>query len=359
MKFFEILNKGTAACMRTWRGMVILYAANVLLALAAALTFKAGLEAFFDSSMIAQVFLQGYDFTTMQDLMRRGAGLVSGWNAMLGWFVLLQMTVFAFVGGGIIVSVLGNDAGDMRTLLRNGAAFAGRFVRILLIEIAALMVLAVLAMIAAGMILSSTWNAASSEMSFLRALVGIAAVLTVVFGIPLSIGDYARIALVTDDERSAFRAVGRGAVFVFRNLLWVLLLDLVIALATAALFVGTFMLELRTPMSSGWTILLVFVLHQISMMLRMSAKVWNYSLGSALWKMRHASPALEKPGASPSAPAKVRLTAAPVEVMPAVEADVPARPAVRKRASIRRPPKKTKSPSKPTTPIRGRRKKRP
>jgi len=347
MVLTQSLKAGALSAVRNWRGSVLLVVVNALLAGVVALVARAGFERVFGSSTMPEALMNGFDFETINQLGRFGGGFWPMVIALATWMVLVQMLAFAFIGGGVIASVAEAErVPRVGEVLKTGGVYAGRFLRILLIEAAMLAVVGGIAVFVYGIIIGQVYSSSLFETGVVRALYATSLVVIVPVGIVLSVGDYARVIAVARDEESSLRAVGRSFAFVFRNLLTVLALEVLIALAGLFLFVAFWQLSGSMPMTSGGMVFAVFVTQELFMFLRMGVKVWNYGAAMAFWEIRES-----QHDAVPVPPPSVLPVPAPQLPAPAAP---PAVKAVRPTRTVRTAPTHRAARKRPSPPARRR-----
>jgi hypothetical protein len=345
MVLIQALKDGVVAAVRTWRGTVMLFTVNVLLAGIAAFAFRSGFQAVFGSSSMSEAFMDGFDFPAYSALAASGAGMLAMMTSMALWMVVAHMLTFACVGGGVIAAI-GEDDRMMSVgeILKSGGLFAGRFLRILLLELAMLAIVAVAAGLVYGWIVGRVYSVSVFEIGVIRALYATAPVILIPVGIVMAVAEYARVIMVARDERSSVKALGQAFRFVFRNLVSVLALELVLVLAGVLVLVLFWAVTEPIGMTGGGTIFAVLLLQEAFIFLRMGVKVWNYGTVMSFWEIRESQHEAVRP-----VPAS-----APVPAPAAPSTPVPVAP-VRKRRALRSTVKRRTTPVRRTTSTRKKR----
>jgi len=264
---------------------LVIYVLNLLLAIPLALAFRSALAAGFGMSLAPEQLMQGLDFTVFQDFMRaNGERLLTVINQMLS-FLILSMLLQTFLAGGILSVLQDHERKFAASSFFKGCGmYFFRFFRLfLIVGVILLLVSLILGVILAAVVAAMGETSTSEVPDF---WIRIAAI--VLFLVPIILilmaTDYAKIHIVLHDERSAFRACGKGFGFVFRKFFAAFGLELLLLLVPILLMVLYVLVDLAIGMTSGLTILLMFFIQQLVMAGRAWIKIFFYASEMALYR---------------------------------------------------------------------------
>jgi len=281
MNFLRISFRQTLGSLRL---IGLLYGITLVLGLLAALPFYNTLKAEDQNSLSFLNLLNGFDYTVFSDFMHRSARAISPLMSVGRWLGILYVFLSVFIAGGILAQFaqpLGARpviAFQASTFWSACSHYAGRFLRLFGVTF-----LFVLAGAGIWLVVGSLVSIGLSDTLSERGLFWIGLVFFGLFVLSatllLCIGDFAKVLMFREDERNAFRAFGRAARLVLRNLgktygsYWLL-----IGIGTG-LFGLYFLVDDLVPMRNWPTILTMLVVQQAFVFARVGLKVW--SLGTA------------------------------------------------------------------------------
>ena len=146
--------------------------------------------------------------------------------------------------------------------------------------IIAQVILAVVLFLILSLILSSVYKSAPNESYlFYTTLIGVIIYL-LIFIFMLIVTDYAKVMMVENDEYRPFRTILRSFGFAFKHFLSTYFLYLLLLIVPIVLFLVYFKIESLIGMTSGWGILIIFIIQQLLVWCRVFTKIWI--LGSEL-----------------------------------------------------------------------------
>ncbi len=275
----KALVEGIRQTNRSLAVVWILFGVNFLLALIPALLFRSGIIAGFGSSLAPEQLISRFDFTVYMDLMYKNSGSLSGAFALITWFVIVNNLLSTFLDGGII-GTLGetSERFTFPSFFSLCGRFAGRFIRLFLVLILAIVAVGMVAMMVSGAVYSLVAGEGETEIEILRA----AASAITVFILPMSMlalsADYARVITVAVDQRSMFKAFWLGVRFTFTHLIKTYGLYLILMIPALVLLLSWILISIGLNTSTIWAVLGVFLLQQVVVMARLWVKV--VSVGS-------------------------------------------------------------------------------
>lgn len=265
--------------------IVVLYLLNLLLAIPLALAFRSALILGFGASLAPSQMMASLDLTAFQDFMNLHAASLQTVFSQILSFLILSMLLQTFLAGGILTVLQDQEKKfSLSSFFKGCGAYFFRFFRLFLLFgvilfVAAALVGIVVFAIAAGM----TENATSEVTDFWTRIAA-----SVVFLIPviliLMASDYAKIHIVLHEERSAVRSCGKGFAFVFRRFFQAFGLELLMLLIPVILFAVYVWIDLSIGMTTGTTIVVMFLIQQLFMMLRAWTKVFFFAGEMALYR---------------------------------------------------------------------------
>ncbi len=265
--------------------VLVLYFLNLLLAIPLALAFRSVMIAGFGDSLAPAHLMASLDFTVFQDFLNvHGEEFQTVIRQILS-FLVLSMLLQTFLSGGILTVVLDQEKTfSTSSFFKGCGSYFFRFLRLFLLFG---LILLVVALIVGGIVLAiaggMTENATSEVTEFWIRIAAIA-----LFMLPVTLilmaADYAKIYIVLHDERSALRSCGRAFGFVFRRFFAAFGLELLMLLISLALFAIYLWLDLAVGMTTGTTIVVMFVIQQLFMLLRAWTKILFFAGEMALYQ---------------------------------------------------------------------------
>ncbi len=274
--------------------VILLYTINLLVAGIVAWGFQSVLSTTLGDSLSFERLIKDFDYTVFSDFLAKDAGRVQALISQLGWLLFFYSLVSTMLGGGTIAVLHnGQTKFSLGFFFENCGVYFFRFFRLLLVFAALLAIAGIVTMAGLGFlfgILAS--NAVSEVWPF---TLGVICVLVFLFVVMLVVmmADYAKVATVVHDRTAMVREAGRAISFVFRHFLSTTLLQLsvvVLVLAGIALYLIT---EHTFGMETPLTILLLFIIQQLSVGLKIYTRVLTY--GGELQLLYKFEPKVELP----------------------------------------------------------------
>ncbi len=254
--------------------ILVLYFANLLMALPVAMAFRAVLASGFGSSMTPSTLLGSLDFTTWQDFLTVHRDELSAVFRQISWIVMLSMLVNAFLAGGIL-TVLKDSRGKFTASSFFGGcgAYLGRFLRLFLLFVIVLLLVGLLVGGIVGFLGQALTDNANSEITYIWVQCAMAILFMIPVMLVMMIADYAKVSVVLNDERSMLKSAWKATTFVFRNIFKTFGLELLLVLVAILLFVVYLLIDLSIGMTSDLTIVLMSVIQQLFIASRAWVKV--------------------------------------------------------------------------------------
>lgn len=201
----------------TLRAMVLLlFGVNAIAALPLVFSMRSALLSAFGPSTLLPASAKDFNFAILGDLMRNHGKEISASLGGLGVTMLLVIAVNIFMCGGMLAAVrTGNPS--IREFFKNCADYVGRLSRLFCVVAAAGVLLAGVLFAGTAGVVDAVSDAATTEWGGYIALAMCLAVVGVVVFLFLLVDDYARIAVVAEQECGAWRACRKSIRFAWQN----------------------------------------------------------------------------------------------------------------------------------------------
>jgi hypothetical protein len=265
--------------------VLVLFVINILTAIPLAMAFREVLKAGLGSSMAPSELMEGMDFTVLADFMRLHSEAVSAVFSQIAWVMVLYMLVNTFLSGGILTGLRWNNAHSPISEFFSGCArYFVRFLRLFFLFVVVLVIVVpILAMVLALLSQLFTRNSTSEITDFISGIV-----LIILFLIPvmilLMIADYAKIAVVVNDETAMVKTAWRSTEFVFSHFTKTVGLELMMLLVPIVLFAIYMVLDLNIGMTTDLTIIIMLIIQQLFMASRAWSKVFFFAGEMSLYQ---------------------------------------------------------------------------
>ena len=278
MNILQAFSSGFRRAMSEWKIIFLLYAANLLVAIPLAMALRATLASGFGQSMDSSSLMQGLNFSVLYDFLnqhRDGLGTIL---QEITWTMLAFMLINTLLAGGILTVVR-----DRRDKFSASAFFGGcgtYFMRFLRLFFIFGLLLLVILMVLNGLystILKAITDTADSELTEFWARLVYLILLMIPAMIIIMIADYAKIMVVTHDEHSMLKTAWRSTKLVFRYFFRTFGLELLMFLVPVVLMVVYGWLDLTIGMTSGFTILVMFIVQQLFIVSKAWTKVFFFA----------------------------------------------------------------------------------
>jgi hypothetical protein len=278
MNILRAFSSGFGRAKSEWKMILLLYAANLLVAIPLAMAFRSSLESAFGQSMDSSALMQGLDLSMVSDYFNRHGDGIAAIMQQFVWVLLAYMLINTLLAGGILTVLR-----DKKDKFSASAFFGGcgvyflRFLRLFLIfGVLFAVVLSILAGVLGGVAKSISDNA-SSELTYFWARVAYLKILFLASMLIIMVADYAKIIVVVEDEHSMLKTAWRSTKLVFRYFFRTFGLEILMILVPIILFVLYLWLDLSIGMTSGVTILVMFILQQLYIISRAWTKVFFFA----------------------------------------------------------------------------------
>lgn len=278
-------------------GMTLwLYVLNLLVALPLAMACRSVLSDGLDGSMALSNLMAGLDYTVWQDFSNVHGQELSAAMGQLLWVILLSMLLSTFLSGGILSELrAGREKFSTSSFFAGCGTYFSRFFRLFLIFGVSLLVMATLLVVVLSAAGDALTENAASEITY----IWVRGISVVIFLVPvmllLMIADYAKLSVVVNNDRSMLKTAWRAMQFVLRRVFKTFGLELSMLLVPVVLFGVYLILDLSIGMTTGATILVMFILQQLFLFSRAWTKVFFFAGELALYQSLQpiASPVVE------------------------------------------------------------------
>ncbi|HTX98509.1 MAG TPA: hypothetical protein VMG09_00675 [Bacteroidota bacterium] len=261
----------------------VVYVAVAVIAIVPAASFRSSFDAALGATVARDVLNNGFSFTVVGDLLRNHGKELSASLGSLVPSLALWLIVNLFFSGGVIFAAGAGEC-TVQEFFQKCARFMGRLFRLMLL----IGIVALLALLGVSIVLSVvneviTNGALSEDPGFWAFGVDIA-VIAIVALLVLLVDEYAKIALVVEDEPSALRGLRESLIFLWSSKLAVVgltLLILVVFLVLTAVYLGVAsVLDSSAILAAGG----LFVLQQLLVASRVLLRIAGFGAETALYQ---------------------------------------------------------------------------
>jgi len=265
--------------------VLVLFVINILTAIPLAMAFRGVLKAGLGSSMAASELMGGMDFTVFADFMRLHYEELSAVFNQIAWVMALYMLVNTFLSGGILTGLRWNSSSSSISEFFSGCGrYFARFLRLFFLFVIVLVIFVpILTVVLALLSQLFIRNSTSEITDFVFGCIQI-----VLFMVPvtiiLMISDYAKIAVVVNDETAMVKTAWRSTKFVFNHFFKTFGLELLMLLVPLVLFAIYMLLDLSIGMTTYLTIIVMLIIQQIFMVSRAWSKVFFFAGEMSLYQ---------------------------------------------------------------------------
>lgn len=251
------------------------------MALILAIPFSSTIENEAGNSMAFSTLLKDFDYTVYQDFMNHSAKAIQPYISTVIWLGIFYLLFTIFFEGGILtVLKRKEDKFTLRFFWEASAKYFGRFLRLAIYMIIIQAIVAVILFLILSLILSSVYKSAPNESYIFYTVLAGVIIYLLIFIFLLVVTDYSKVMIVGNDEYRPFRTIIRSFAFSFKHFLSTYFLYLLLLVVPIFLFLIYFKIESAIGMTSGFGILIVFIIQQLLVWSRVFTKIWI--LGSEL-----------------------------------------------------------------------------
>ena len=278
MNIFQAYLQGFRTTTRSAKMITFIYLLIFVLALIVSIPFLSSLKSAAGNNMAPEKLLPGFNYTVIQELFQHKDFSFAAHLKQVVWVMFLFLFLSIFLSGGII-STLKDGAGSFRwgSFLGGSAHYFWRFVKLTFYMLLIHVLTAIIIYLPFAIIVGGEMNATATEKWIFQVFM-IFFVIHIILGIFLIIvTDYARFRMVIEDTPKVLKSIWLSVRFVIRKFIFTYGLYLMLLILPVALFYITMVLSGVIMATSGWMLLLVFVLQQLFIWLRMGFRIWTFS----------------------------------------------------------------------------------
>lgn len=255
-------------------GYLFLLIPGLLIALAYWSSFKSAIGNFIAPGNL----LNGFDYTTYTELMRFEGEKISAATTQAILLVVFYVFVSLFISGGIVYSLNNKSSkGNFLSMLTGGSRFFWRFLKLNLYTFIIHLIIAAIIYIPFAILVKGSLEHAETEkyIFFLFLPFGIIHLILMIY--LFTINNYAKFALVHNNSRKVIRLLWAAIKFVTVKICSTYTLTLLLLVVPLLFLFGYMKFSGSFGISSAITIIIVFIVQQVSVWLRMANKIWFLS----------------------------------------------------------------------------------
>ncbi len=285
MGIVRAFSSGFRRAISERRMVLALFVINFLTAVPIAMAFRGVLKSGLGSSMGGSQLMGGLDFTVLGDFLRVHSEELSAVIYQVSWALILYVLVNTFLSGGVLAGLRGNSSNSpMSEFFLGCGRYFARFFRLFFLFGVVLVVLVpvltfVLAMLSRVFIKDST----SEITDFVFGIIQLA-LFVVPIMILLMIADYAKIAVVVNEETTMRKTAWRSVKFVFAHFFRTFGLELLMLLVPIILFAIYCFADLTIGMTTDLTIIVMLIIQQLFLVSRAWSKVFFFAGEMSLYQ---------------------------------------------------------------------------
>jgi len=278
MNIFRAYISGFKSTGRTWAMPTFIYVVNLILGILFAIPFLGTLKQKAGFTMSIQDVLSGYDHTVFQELFNEATVYIGQFIRQGLWIAVLFFIISIFLTGGILH--IFSDKSYPFTFERffsGSLKFFLRFLKLSMYMLVIYLLLTALIFLIVFLISAGVFSGTGSEKTlFFIVFPGFCFWLLVMIFF-LIIADYARFSIVRNDSRNVFITIFRSLKFVSRKFPFTYGLYLMLLVAPVALIYSYTLLSNVIGMTSGITILVMFLIQQLFIWAKVFTRVWTFA----------------------------------------------------------------------------------
>lgn len=238
----KCIGNGLTTARSLWGLALLLWGGNIVIAAGVAWAVAWLFESAAGSSLAVDVLTDGYNYTVMRDLRLEGFHYGRTAIATLLIAAPLALLVNTLLMGGVLATLFEKARVSLWHLIASSVAYAGRFIRLVLLGVGALLLTAT----GLALLVWVNTSSAATDRELAELLGGALVIQLFIGGLVWTALDYARIWIVRDRMGSAWQAFGRGMRMLLLHPLATMTMQL--AAVVAAAFTVLLQTLVGTPM---------------------------------------------------------------------------------------------------------------
>jgi len=271
---FTILSQAFNRTARNWKMVLTVFILNLSLGLILATPLYNMLQTESQNSLEFEKLLTGFDFTVISDFLSKGRkSLRPFWLLSLALSVI-YLILNIFFAGGILSQFTKRGSFKLDSFFKNSAQHFGRFLLVFLIELVALLGVAIIAFVCMGIsLVASDGSTEPVQLAWLTpSLLLSGFLLTIV----LNIGHYAKVILFKNVSVNVWVGFWKAAGYILYNFKTMRIYWAILIVAVALILIYLF-IESAIGMTSAFKIGIMFIFQQIFIFCRVFVKIWMLS----------------------------------------------------------------------------------
>lgn len=282
MKILMHWLSGLSRSLRCLKWILLIWFANLFLVTLLTFPLKTGIKANLGQSMISEKIAEGYFIDVIAnsgfDLKTIAAFFLPGFFILTLFGALMNI----FFAGGLF-NILRKNAGKKSSDFFGGAG--SNFWSFLGISVIVLCVAFFLALIITGIPAIIVYGTGSEKaVNIVTGITGV--IFLILLAVVLIIADYARVWQAASEKKNVFRAIGKGIKLLSGNLFrsYLTLAPILFVQALTGLILFRAILYAKPESSEG--IFLLFLLGQLSYILKIFIRSWRYATVTDLYELQ-------------------------------------------------------------------------
>lgn len=260
--------------LRNIKMTFLIYCINLIIAFFVMFPLLSYLKVGFGGSMLPDALLKGFDFTSLTEFLRTVKGLGS-FVVQARWAIMFYLVISIFFAGGILVT-FNNGLFSVKLFLEGSVHYFFRFIKLFIYMLIFNLVVALIVYVPLVFVVDIATETVDSESTlFFIVLVGVI-IHVILLAILQMVAYYTKIKVIKEDSRKVFRSIFISIKFVFKNLIKTFSLFVVQLIIPLILVLVMFLLNNSIGMTSGFTILLMFIFQQLFILSRVFTRIWMY-----------------------------------------------------------------------------------
>lgn len=261
--------------LRNIKMTFLIYCINLVLALLVVFPFLSALKSGFGNSMLPDALLKGFDFTSLVEFLRNFKS-IGGFIAQARWMIIFYLIASVFMSGGILFIINKKEKFSVISFLNGCVLYFFRFFKLFIYMLFFNLLVALIVYLPLYFIVDSASDTVASEASLFYIILAGVLIHLILFGILQMTVYYAKIRIVSEDSRKVFSSIFRSIKFVFKHFASTLTLFLLQLIIPMLLVIVFFFFNGVIGMTSGFTILVMFIIQQVFIISRVFTRIWMY-----------------------------------------------------------------------------------
>ncbi len=284
MTMIDHFKSGFSRCIRSWKGILIIWMLTLFLVSILALPLRAGINSVLGKSMVTELFNNGINIDVLTDFDKSLGTILSSLTSGLSVILILGFIMNAFLSGGIFSLLRTREKPSASVFFAGGATNFLSFLIITFIS-SVIIVLLVILLFGVPLIIMSAAGQPQEGAVFKTGRI-LALLVVLIIPVFVLIADNARAWQVSNAGKAGFHSIGKGFSLTFSNFFFSYFF-MVILLAVQILFSLLFfkILSGSHPVSGGGVFLL-FIISQVLFVFKILLKTWRYGSISSLVESR-------------------------------------------------------------------------